>query len=171
MDNVKLPEFWLRGPVEGVPGLLQPIAHALVQAQLEINELIKEFPQDLLWTKPAGLASPAFHLQHIAGVIDRMITYKHNLPLSEQQFDYLNKEGHLTDDVTVDKLLVILNHQIEKAIAELKATDVTTLTDFRGVGRKNLPSTVGGLLFHMAEHTMRHTGQLLVTVNVLKNWV
>ncbi|MEI9810890.1 MAG: hypothetical protein WDO16_25110 [Bacteroidota bacterium] len=50
----------------------------------------------------------------------------------------------------------------------MKTTDEAILTSVRGVGRAKIPSTVMGLLFHAAEHTMRHTGQLLVTAGILK---
>ena len=41
--------------------------------------------------------------------------------------------------------------------------------EVREVGRDRIPSTVGGLIFHAAEHTQRHLGQLLVTVRVLSS--
>lgn len=81
-------EWWMRGPVEGVPTALQPVAHILLQTRDE---------------------------------------------------------------------------------AELKTLDVTTLGDFRGVGRAQLPSTVIGCLVHGAEHAMRHVGQLSVTMRVVRS--
>ena len=69
------PEVWLCGPLDNIPALLQPVAHTLLQAREEINELIQGFPETLLWGKPAGLASPGFHLQHLSGVLDRLFTY------------------------------------------------------------------------------------------------
>ncbi|HEY0609498.1 MAG TPA: DinB family protein, partial [Chitinophaga sp.] len=57
--------------------------------------------------------------------------------------------------------------QVAHAVEQLKTLEAEQLTEIRTVGRKQLPSTVLGLLFHAAEHTMRHTGQLLVTVKVL----
>ena len=85
MGNKKKPEVWLRGPLDGVPALLQPVAHALLQAREEINELMIGFPEELLWEKLAGMASPGFHLQHLAGVLDRLFTYARNEQLLEQQ--------------------------------------------------------------------------------------
>jgi uncharacterized damage-inducible protein DinB len=43
------------------------------------------------------------------------------------------------------------------------------LTEQRLVGRARIASTVIGLLVHAAEHTTRHTGQLVVTVKVLQS--
>jgi uncharacterized damage-inducible protein DinB len=37
----------------------------------------------------------------------------------------------------------------------------------RGVGRMMLPTTVGSLLVHCAEHTQRHLGQAITTAKVL----
>ncbi|HEY4208792.1 MAG TPA: hypothetical protein VGM31_18320 [Puia sp.] len=104
MQSPTLPEVWLRGPLPAVPSLLQPVAHALLQVREEVRALMAGFPKHLLWERPAGVASPGFHLRHLTGVLDRL----------------------------------------------------------------RIPSTVLGLLFHAAEHTQRHNGQLLVTVRVLR---
>lgn len=80
------PEVWLRGKIEDVPDLLQPVAHALLQAGEDINQYTEDFPAEYLWHQPAGRASVAFHLQHITGVIDRMFTYAAGQTLSEIQF-------------------------------------------------------------------------------------
>jgi uncharacterized damage-inducible protein DinB len=58
--------------------------------------------------------------------------------------------------------------QVATAIEQLRRTDINTLADKRGVGRKQIPSTVIGLLFHAAEHVQRHVGQLIVTARILK---
>jgi uncharacterized damage-inducible protein DinB len=160
-------EFWMAGPVEGVPALLQPVAHTLLQANQEVNDLMQDFPEHLLWEKLAGMASPGFHLQHMAGVLDRLFTYASNQPLNKSQFDYLEAEGQPT--ASLESLLDHFNKQVHASLMQLIVTPEDSLTAFRGVGRKQLPSTVMGLLFHAAEHTMRHTGQLLVTVKVLKS--
>lgn len=168
MAQGKQPEVWLRGPLTDIPALVQPVAHALLQAQEEIHDLLNGFPDALLWQRPAGVASPAFHLQHIAGVLDRLFTYASGQPLTAQQLDYLKAEGVQSDDISVVSLLDHLDAQIASSLHALKTIDASTLTDARGVGRQQLPSTVLGLLFHAAEHTMRHLGQLLVTAKVLK---
>lgn len=161
------PEYWLRGPVAGVPDLLQPVAHALLQAQEEIHEMMGEFPERQLWERPVGMASAGFHLRHLAGVLDRLFTYARGESLSRQQLAYLAEEGNPQEDIAVPFLLMVLDAQLAKSIDQLRATDPQTLTQSRPVGRLQLPSTVLGLLFHAAEHTMRHTGQLLVTIKIL----
>lgn len=168
METIKQPEYWMRGPVENIPPLLQPVAHALLQARDEVNEMVDDFPPELLWQKPAGLASPGFHLQHLSGVIDRLFTYAKAEQLTQQQLDALKAEGKKNETINILTLLLRFNNQVDAAIHQLSQTDEKSLTEFRGVGRKQLPSTVMGLLFHAAEHTMRHSGQLLVIVKVLK---
>jgi len=162
------PEVWLRGPVENIPALLQPAAHAILQAREEVNALMKTFPEEKLWEKPSGVASVGFHLLHLSGVLDRLFTYAKGNPLSEEQLAALKQETQ-PHDVTVDQLVNNFNEQVDKAIKQLSKTPENALLDKRGVGRAQLPSNVLGLLFHAAEHTMRHTGQLLVTARILMN--
>lgn len=166
MAQAKL-EVWLRGALTGIPALVQPIAHALLQAQEEIHEMMIAFPDELLWQRPAGVASPGFHLKHIAGVLDRLFTYAAGKSLTGQQQEYLKAEGEGAGEITVQSLLDGLDAQIASSLETLKNIDETTVTEPRGVGRQQLPSTVLGLLVHAAEHTMRHTGQLMVTVKIL----
>ena len=161
-------EVWMRGPVAGVPPLLQPVAHALLQAQEEIHAMLEGFPDALIWEKPKGVASVAFHLQHIAGVLDRLFTYAESRSLSNEQLAALAVEGKKEDGITLYTLLIALDKQIAIAIEKLKGTNEYLLTVPRGIGRKQIPTTLGGLLFHAAEHTMRHTGQLLVTTRILQ---
>ncbi|GAA4005268.1 hypothetical protein GCM10022408_16320 [Hymenobacter fastidiosus] len=163
------PEVWLRGPLPDMPPLLQPVAHALVQAREELNALLTDFPEALLWEQPAGLASPGFHLQHLTGVLDRLTTYARAEPLSAAQLTYLAAEGQgPASPGTPAALVQAFSIQVDRTLAQLRATPAATLTEPRGVGRAQLLSTVLGLLVHAAEHTMRHLGQLLVTVRVLR---
>jgi len=160
-------EFWLQGPVEDVPGLLQPIAHALLQARFEVTELVRPFPEELLWERPAGLASVGFHLEHLSGVLDRLFTYARGEALDIDQLKWLKQEGQREGAPSKETLIARFGAQVDLALAQLKQTDPQILTAPRAVGRARIPSTLIGLLFHAAEHTMRHTGQLLVTVRVL----
>jgi hypothetical protein len=164
------PEVWQRGPIPDIDPLLQPVAHALLQAREEINEYMEHYPIEKLWIKPAGMASVGFHLQHLSGVLDRVFTYAQGKALSTFQFDQLAEEGK--DSATGYKVLDLVNrfnNQVDVAILQLKNTDISSLTDYRGIGRAGLPSTVIGLLVHAAEHTMRHVGQLMVTVAITKS--
>jgi uncharacterized damage-inducible protein DinB len=129
---------------------------------------MQDFPPQLLWQRPAGLASAGFHLQHIAGVIDRLFTYARGEALSADQQSTLAVEGRQPDNgCHAEDLLGEIDAQVNRALNHLRAMNPHTLTDARVVGRKQLPSTVMGLLFHAAEHSQRHVGQLLVTVRVV----
>lgn len=86
-------EEWLKGPVTGIPALLQPAAHALLQVRKELDALMKGFPDELLWERPGGAASAGFHLQHLTGVLDRLFTYAKGEALSAAQLRALKGEG------------------------------------------------------------------------------
>jgi len=161
-------EMWLEGPVAGVQPALQPVAHSLLQVRQEAREIVSDFPVDRLWNRPAGMASVGFHLQHIAGVVDRLFTYARGESLSQAQHEKLASEGIPAGDETVESLLRDLDNEVERALTQLRATPVEALNQVRGVGRKQLPSTTLGLVFHAAEHSQRHLGQLLVTAKILK---
>jgi DinB superfamily len=162
-------EVWQRGLLENIPGLLQPIAHSLLQARGELNNMIKDFPENLLWERPVGIASPAFHLQHLTGVLDRLFTYARKQPLSPEQLHALFIEGNQNEtSSSMNELIELFNKQVELSNDELKNINIDTLSDVRTIGRKLIPTTLIGLYVHAAEHTMRHIGQLLVTVKVLK---
>jgi uncharacterized damage-inducible protein DinB len=162
-------EFWLRGPLPGMPPLLQPIAHALLQAREEVDKFMADFPDDDLWEKPAGLASVGFHLQHLSGVIDRLFTYARGEALSQEQLAALSLEGEKQPGITAFILISKFNRQVDDAIDQLLNTREESLMEIKGVGRKNIPSTTFGILVHAAEHTQRHLGQLLVTSRIIRH--
>ena len=89
MQNNEQLEVWLRGPLPEIPDLLQPVAHALLQAREELGIFTNTFPSKLLWEKPANVASVGFHLQHLAGVLDRLFTYAREESLNESQMVFL----------------------------------------------------------------------------------
>jgi len=169
MSDKELPEYWLRGKIEGFPDLLQPIAHSLLQSKLELNKYMLDFPDNLLWEKPAGRASVGFHLQHLSGVLDRLFTYVEAENLTENQLNFSNKEGVENSALSATFFTEEFNKKIDEVLAKLKNIPEASLSEFRAVGRKQMPSSVIGLIFHAAEHTQRHIGQLLVTVSVVKN--
>lgn len=160
------PEVWLRGPVDGYPQIFQPIVHSLLQTQEELHVLMTDFPDRLLWNSLAGMANTAFHLQHMAGVLDRMATYAKAEPLSPEQFEDLRKEGVKNDAITSEQLVHRFDVSLVAFLQQIRDTDPNSFTDYRSVGRADLPSTVGGILFHAAEHAQRHLGQLLTTVRM-----
>jgi uncharacterized damage-inducible protein DinB len=161
-------EWWQRGPIDGVPAVLQPIAHILLQVRESVGEIVEPLTQQEWNARPAGVASAAFHVRHIAGVVDRLFTYARGNALSPEQFAAIQSEGLELLAADVAPLLAALSARVDRAIAELRTIDVTTLGDFRAVGRARLPSTVIGCLVHGAEHAMRHVGQLSVTARIVR---
>jgi hypothetical protein len=161
-------EWWQRGPVDGVPVVLQPVAHILLQVRESVEELVVGLTEQQWNARPGGVASAAFHLRHIPGVIDRLFTYARGNPLTDGQRAAIPLEGAPLALADLPAALQLLSSRVDAAVAELKTVDVATLGDFRGVGRAQLPSTVVGCLVHGAEHAMRHVGQLSVTVRVVR---
>lgn len=158
-------EFWMKGPVPDVPALLQPVVHALLQMQKEIHDDLDNFCDENLWICPKGMASVGFHLKHIAGVIDRMFTYAEEKTLTEDQWDYLRSESR--SGLKLSDLLIHLDGVIQSAVNRLRQVEEKHLTETRFLGQKKIPVTLIGLLFHSAEHGMRHMGQMKVTAKVV----
>ncbi len=162
------PEMWLRGPVEGVPPLLQPVAHSLLQCREELSAALATLTPEQIWTQPGGAASIGFHLRHAAGSLDRLFTYARGEALSTAQRAALAIETQ--PDLAPNagaRLVASLDEAVARALEQLKATSERTLLDARAVGRAQLPSSVLGLLFHAAEHMQRHAGQVATTVKML----
>src|SRR5690349_18811237 len=118
----KLPELWLRGPLPGLSPYLQPIAHALLQAREEVYELMKDFPESLLWERPSGVASAGFHLQHLSGVLDRLFSYARAENLTKEQLEFLQQEGKQDKNTSVNQLLLSFHEQVDKALTQLENT-------------------------------------------------
>ena len=160
-------EVWLRGPVPGIAPSLQPVAHALIAAQEEVDALAPPVPVDVLWTRRGRAASAGFHLLHLAGALDRLFTYARGEALSDAQKAAARAETQDHPSKDGQALAAIVSEQIERAMAQIRATDPSTFLDERKIGRAGLPSTVIGCLFHGAEHTTRHAGQFISTVKIL----
>lgn len=163
------PEVWLRGPLDGVPAPLMPVAHALVQAHEDLESAAGGLSPVELWSRPGGAASVGFHLRHIAGSLDRLFSYARGVPLTPDQIAAMKQEGARgTPQASAEELLVSVGAAVEDALRILRATPAETLLEPRAVGRAQLPSNVLGLLFHGAEHAQRHTGQVITTTRILR---
>lgn len=165
----RIQEYWLSGPIAGVPALLQPSAHALLQSVREVKGYLADFPEEKLWEQPFGRASVGFHLRHLTGVLDRLMTYAKEESLTDAQFQFLKNEGNGENAPSAQQMITDFEQKVDEALAYFKTLPESALTEARFVGRKKLPTTVIGLLFHAAEHSQRHVGQLLVTVSALKD--
>jgi uncharacterized damage-inducible protein DinB len=116
-----------------------------------------------------GAPSISFHLRHIAGSIDRLLAYASGRQLSEEQLRALDVES-LPGEPAEEAGALVAKAQgaIEKALQVLRSTPDESLSESREVGRMKLPSTVLGVLFHIAEHTQRHTGQIVTTARIVQ---
>ncbi len=163
------PEFWLRGPVPGFSPTLLPVAHSLLQVREEVAREAAALTPAELWVRPGGAASAGFHLRHLAGSLDRLLTYARGEGLTEAQLAFLRAEGEPGEPpAEAEELLRVARSAIERALEQVRGTPEATLPEPRRVGRAGLPSTVLGLLFHAAEHTQRHLGQIVATAKVVR---
>jgi hypothetical protein len=162
------PEVWLRGALPDVAPLLQPVAHSLLQCRLEVRATVPTLTVTAVWATPAGAASAGYHVRHAIGSLDRLLTYARGEQLSSVQQRALVAEKHADERDDIREVLIAeFNEAVEHALAQVRGTDPATLLEPREVGRARLPSTVIGLLFHAAEHTQRHVGQLVTTAKLL----
>lgn len=162
-------EVWLRGPVEGIPPLLQPAAHTILQVREDVLPVVADLPTDLLWARPGGAAAIGFHLLHLPGSLDRLLTYSRGAALAPEQLAQLAAERTAYEDrPTLPQLLTRFSSAIDAAVAYLRTVPEASLLAPREVGRKRLPSTTLGLIFHAAEHSSRHAGQIVTLVQVVR---
>lgn len=163
------PEPWLRGPIPGIPALLQPVAHAFVMAREDIDAAVTGLDPRHIWIAPGGAASIGFHLAHLSGSTDRLLTYARGEPLSEAQRTWLLAESSLSESrPSIESLLDRWHDTLDAVLRQLAGTDQASLLAAREVGRARLPSTVLGLLFHAAEHASRHVGQIVTLARVVR---
>ena len=163
------PEVWLRGALPDLAGLLQPVGHSLVQCRNEARATLPPLSPEQVWLRPGGAASVGYHARHAVGSLDRLFTYARGEQLSPAQLGALANEDRPDHDERIAHgLIAELDAAVERALAQLRSTDPSTLLEPRYVGRARLPSTVIGLLFHAAEHTQRHLGQLVTTAKIVR---
>lgn len=161
-------EPWLRGPIAGMPAMVMPAAHALMQAAEDIPSAVSGLTTEQLWARPGGAASVGFHLQHVTGSIDRLLTYARGEMLSDAQLWALRAE-QMEESGDAAGFARRAVAAIREAIDVMRETQPGTYLEAREVGRKRLPTTVLGLLVHVAEHTQRHTGQIIATARVVRS--
>jgi hypothetical protein len=159
------PEVWLRGPLPDYIDELQPVAHSLLQVREEISPVAALRPAQL-WARPGGAASIGFHLKHLAGSLDRLLTYAAGKTLTARQHEHLAAEERETGE-TAEALVTLAQSAIDRALIHVRTTPLCTLGEAREVGRHRLPSTVLGLLFHAAEHAQRHSAQIITTAKII----
>jgi len=150
-----------------MPAMIMPAAHALMQASEDIPRAVAGLTTVQLWALPGGAAAVGFHLRHLAGSIDRLLTYARGEMLTDAQMEQLDGEiaddGRSAADLARDALAAI-----ERAIEVMRETPPGIYLEARGVGRRRLPTTVLGVLVHIAEHTQRHVGAMIATAKVVR---
>jgi len=163
------PEVWQRGPVPGYDAFLMPAVHAFLQVQEDLRALANNLSDADAWARPGEAASIAFHIRHIGGATDRLLTYARGEALTGTQREAMQAESAVPSPTpSLPALVEEAVAAIDAALAQLRATPRETLLEPRAVGRAQLPTSVLGLLFHAAEHATRHTGQAMTTARVLR---
>lgn len=160
-------EPWLRGPIAGMPAMVMPAAHALMQAREDIPMAVLGLTNAQLWAIPGGAAAVGFHLRHLGGSIDRLLTYARGEMLTDVQMSALDSEIE-NDGRGADHLVAEALAAIDRGIETMRETPPRIYLEARGVGRRRLPTTVFGLLMHIAEHTQRHVGGIVATAKVVR---
>ena len=149
----------MRGPIAGVHALIAPALYGFAQAREDLARHTEGLTPEQIWATPHGFGSLGFHLRHIAGSTDRLLSYLLGEQISEAQLAYLKREHE--PGASREELLAGMNAAFEKVEEVARSLDPARLAEPREVGRKRLPTTVLGLLTHIAEHTQRHVGQAI----------
>lgn len=157
-------EAWLRGPVDGIAPVLQPAAHALIQALEDVEAYAPALSVDELWRTRGASATAGFHLLHLAGALDRLFTYARGEMLDDAQKAAAKAEGVTHPELDAARLTALVQAGVAKALDQLRDTPADSVLNPVKIGRAGLPSTVLGCLFHGAEHTTRHAGQFISVV-------
>jgi uncharacterized damage-inducible protein DinB len=166
MDKPNLREPWLRGTLTDVASVQRAVLHALELAKEDLERWCGELTDEQLNARPADIAPIAFHIRHIGRATDRLLTYAEGNPLTPEQISAMKAE--LTPDATRDQLFSELNESLDKAAARIRAFTVDALNQPRTVGRQQMPTTVAGLVVHVADHAQRHVGQAITTAKIIK---
>jgi uncharacterized damage-inducible protein DinB len=165
MTKTDLPEPWLRGTLSDVPALQRAVLHALELAREDLEHWCDGLSDAELNDRPGGIPSVAFHLRHIARSMDRLLTYAEGRQLGPEQIAALKQES---DPVaTRNELMAELVVAFTKSTRRIRSFSPQQMEEERKVGKKQLPTSVGSLLVHVADHTQRHVGQAITTAKIV----
>ena len=159
-----LPEPWLRGTLTEVTPVIRGALHALELAEGDLWKWCHPLTLEQLNQPVCGAAPVTFHLRHIARSLDRLLTYAEGGQLNEAQAQALQSEREAAG--SREEVFEELGAALERSKARLLALQTTDLGAARAVGRKRLPTTLGGLVVHIADHTQRHVGQAITTARI-----
>jgi hypothetical protein len=156
----------MSGTLNDLDPLLAAVLYSFQHAREDLDAWTKDLGDADLQASPLGLAPVAFHIRHIAGSVDRLMTYARGEQLSAAQMAELRQEkegGQSRAD-----LFASLDSKLDDAAVAIRAIDAKDLAEVRGIGRKQVPVPLGTLLVHIAEHTQRHVGESIVTVKAVR---
>ncbi len=165
MSENELTEPWLRGTLQEIPAVQRAVVHALQLAKEDLQRWCAGLSDEQINARPGGVAPVAFHLRHIARSLDRLLTYAEGRDLDDEQLSA--KQAEMDPGATRGGLFAELNSALARSEGRVRAVDPDALEQDRLVGRKHWPTTVGGLLVHVADHTQRHVGQAITTAKVV----
>jgi uncharacterized damage-inducible protein DinB len=165
MPEKRLPEPWLRGTLREVPAVHRAVLHALELAGEDLHRWCSHLSDEQLNQRPAHIAPVAFHLRHISRSLDRLLTYAEGNSLNEKQLADLKSE--FEPGASRDELFAELSATLTTTVTRIRSLSRADLETACVVGRNTLPTTVGGLLVHIADHTQRHVGQAVTTAKFL----
>ncbi len=158
-------EPWLRGTLREVPAVQRAVLHALELAREDVARWVFPLQPEELLLRPYGLPSVAFQVRHMARSLGRLLTYAEGQALSEADLEALRTEEGMP--VTPEALRDEFDRTLDRARARVLAFDAAEFEQPRTVGRAGLPTSLGGLLVHCADHTQRHAGQAVTTAKVV----
>jgi uncharacterized damage-inducible protein DinB len=162
--GANLPEPWMRGTHGDVDVVRRAVIHALELAEEDIAKWCGGLSDDAMFARPGAVAPVAFHLLHIARSLDRLLTYAEGRVLDAVQLAALKSE---MEQGKAAEVLREFRESVASAKERVRAFAPESYEEARGVGRNQLPTTVGGLLIHCAEHTSRHVGQAVTTAKLV----
>jgi uncharacterized damage-inducible protein DinB len=164
--SVPYVEPWLRGTHADISAVGRAVLHAFDLALDDITKWTEGLSDLEIHAQPLGLSPVAFHLKHIARSTDRLLTYAEGGQISSDQLARLKTEQAGSE--TLAELLAEVETSFSNAADRVRVLANADLNTFRGVGRKQLPTSIGGALVHVADHTQRHVGQVVTTSKVIK---
>ena len=165
LPQARLPEPWLRGTLKEIPPLQRAVLHALEMAEEDLKRWCGDLTYEQIHASPFGLPPVAFHLCHIARSLDRLLTYAEGRSLTDVQLAALKAESG--PEKGGGDLFSELASAIGESARRVRAFDLDMLDEVRRIGRRQLPTTVVGLLVHIADHTQRHVGQAITTAKIV----
>lgn len=159
------PEPWLSGKLNGLHPVLAALLYSFEHARADLAAWTRDLSTDDLSRSVSGLAPVSFHVRHIVGSVDRLLTYARGEQLSAAQMSALRDEAGT--GLSRDELLHLLDDGLERAAAVVRGLDAGRLGETREIGRKRTPVPLATLLVHIAEHTQRHVGEAIVTAKAV----